>query len=746
MNLTAIFAVFLLVLTSGWAVEEHSIAEPDVSQTAPIQSIGETNHAAQSIFDDDNDDDSGAENGLANQPTASSAKSISREEIASPLVSSKEELEESPVEQSTVPLPNDPEPEMPTTTLNSEPVQSSESKPFTAENEMPNREEVVGDSDDDAEYLSLEELRLINEIVQQIPSPPSDSPTSSATLEAKAEKVLELINQNESASLESSPPLDEALVQHAIASSTDDLSQLENTVDELLPSSQNPSSSDSNSDLSKSSPVISSEPKSDHTTAQSPEDALKSQTTATFPPELISLGAINLNLLPPFADPSIRQYQLNMSLPLLDQLELSVTLQELYQGQVEAVGTGQQQLLYETIYQLGLLSGSVPSIAQGHLSLLSGTLTVTSSEAIQLETLSSSSSSFDSWRDLQFQLQQASSNLLFVGKLAKSGSPSSDGAISYRCEVSFSVGPVSGRYHLRLEKQQQPQPGQQPVGKQQQQPCPWISLDHELTTTPEDVLYFHSFIDHICNGSAAPANSEDSQMNIEIVLKSALWPLANFNLNQTFNFGTAGDELMHASHPLFDIAVDGFWNSDSIYSKRLKIHPSAIGAHFLPFVPSNLKAIFTRIQQTDGLSKAYTLNIERSPELTSQASQQGQVALSERLSLSLLVVKITSAFISATTIVFSANGALFSEFVSLFELFFDSLFATIEEPYFVYFDLHQFQFAFELTAFVLVFLLVYMLLSFVDLVDTVIRIVLIVLFVEICVATIGVQLISLGYM
>lgn len=730
MNLTAIFCLFLLVLTSGWAKDDFS-SQPVSYPTDPSNSTAENVviHATESNF--------GRNDGLSNIEIENlpviSAESIKEETVSSEssIDEFKETAEKQSVfeeEQSSVPLPNDPEPAVPDQSehIITDTYDAAEPKPFTSQNDLPRTAEE--NLDDDAEYLSLEELNLINEIVKQIPS--SSGPNAD-TLEAKADRVLELINKNESVlsdNINQVSPLDETIVEPPL--SLADLPQIDkiiesaNAVYNPMPNEKTSSVNETNNSEDLNSALesnIFAEPQS----VLSEPKELPSQSAL---PESISLGQINLNLLPPFAEPSIRQFQVNMSLPLLNQIELSVTLQELLQGEVSPN-------LFETIYQVGALFGSVPSIAQGDLSLLSGTLTVISSQAIQLENLAST---MDSWKDVQFQLHQESANLLFVGKVEKS-SPSSDAFVKYQSEISFQIGPISGKYHLRLERQGE-------LSEIKKQPCPWLSLDHELTTTPEDVFYFHSFIDHICkNNGAENVDSDDSQMKIAITLKSAVWPLANFNLNQTFNFGFVGNEVMQASHPLFDIAVDGFWNSDSIYSKTLKISPSAIGTHLLPFLPSNLKAIFTRIQQGDGLSKEYTLNIEKSPNLTKNGHQE-QVTTSNRLSLSSLVVKIISAFISATTIVFSANGAIFTEFVSHFEFLLDLLFALIDEQYFVYFDLHQLQLAFELTAFLIIILLCYMLLSFVDLLDTVIRIVLIVLFVEICVATIGVQLISLGYM
>lgn len=427
-------------------------------------------------------------------------------------------------------------------------------------------------------------------------------------------------------------------------------------------------------------------------------------------PDLLPLGQINVNLLAPFTDPKIKQFQLNFTFPIFNHFEMTITLQELFQGEI----TPQ---IYETTYQIGALFGHLSgnSAKRTQLSLLSGTLTTTSSEAVRIENLSAGGH----LKSIRFQLQQESTDLLLVGIVEKDA-PSSTGIEGYKSKVSFQMGQVSANYKLRLEKQTDPKIA-----------CPWLSLDHELTTQPADIFYFHSFIDHICNFNE---NGSD-RMNIEIILKSALWPLANLHLNQTFNFASVGDELMQATHSLFDIAVSGFWNGDSVYSKTLTLNPSSIGSHVLPLLPAKLKAIFTRYQMADGHSRSYTVNIEKS---------HNEQFTPERLSLSVLAVKITGAFISAITIVLSANGAFFSATLSQLEFLIEHLLTSIE-PELLPLDIWKFQLAIEITAFIIILFFFHFILSFASLFETVNRLLLIILFVEICVATIGVQLIAIGF-
>lgn len=425
-------------------------------------------------------------------------------------------------------------------------------------------------------------------------------------------------------------------------------------------------------------------------------------------PDSLPLGQINVNLLAPFTDQKIKQFQLNFNFPIFNHFEMTITLQELFQGEIAPQ-------IYETTYQMGALFGHLSENSAKQLSLLSGTLTTTSSEAIRIENLSAGGQ----LKSIQFQLQQESTDLILVGIVEKDA-PSGTGIEGYQSKVSFQMGQVSANYKLRLERQTDPKIA-----------CPWLTLDHELTTQPADIFYFHSFIDHICNFNKKGSD----RMNIEIILKSALWPLANLHLNQTFNFASVGDELMQATHSLFDIAVSGFWNGDSVYSKTLTLNPSSIGSQVLPLLPAKLKAIFTRYQLADGHSRSYTVNIEKSHD---------EQFTPERLSLSVLAVKITGAFISATTIVLSANGAFFSAALAQLEFLIEHLLASIEQPELLPLDIWKFQLAIEITAFIIILFFFHFILSFANLFETVNRLLLSILFVEISVATI-VQLIALGF-
>src|SRR5699024_6056347 len=113
-------------------------------------------------------------------------------------------------------------------------------------------------------------------------------------------------------------------------------------------------------------------------------------------------------------------------------------------------------------------------------------------------------------------------------------------------------------------------------------------------------------------------------------------------------------------------------------------------------------------------SKSYTVNVERSSESESQST-------SNRLSLSSLVTKITAAFITATTVVFSANGALFSGMLSQIECLIYQALVSIEQSHYIPVDIFQFQLALELVAFLVILWLVYFLLSFTNLFETVLH-------------------------
>lgn len=113
--------------------------------------------------------------------------------------------------------------------------------------------------------------------------------------------------------------------------------------------------------------------------------------------------------------------------------------------------------------------------------------------------------------------------------------------------------------------------------------CPWLKLNHSLLTEPPSILEFQSSIENRC------PNAND--VRIFIQLASDFWPMANFVLNQQFNFDENGDEQMNAMHPLFDVVILGKWWPESKiddqifkYEKEmhLKIKPTNtyIHAHY----------------------------------------------------------------------------------------------------------------------------------------------------------------------
>jgi len=98
--------------------------------------------------------------------------------------------------------------------------------------------------------------------------------------------------------------------------------------------------------------------------------------------------------------------------------------------------------------------------------------------------------------------------------------------------------------------------------------CPTITLWHNVTTSPQSLLYFSSNVSEVCDSV-----SESSQMAINISLSSDVWHLANAELTQIFNFGkNDGSESMNASHPLMDVSVVANWdrNAKLLHLKRAK--------------------------------------------------------------------------------------------------------------------------------------------------------------------------------
>lgn len=81
--------------------------------------------------------------------------------------------------------------------------------------------------------------------------------------------------------------------------------------------------------------------------------------------------------------------------------------------------------------------------------------------------------------------------------------------------------------------------------------CPWLHLNHSLRTEPPSILEFQSAIENRC------PNVND--VRIFIQLASDFWPMANFVLNQQFNFDANGNEQMTAQHALFDVLIMGKW-------------------------------------------------------------------------------------------------------------------------------------------------------------------------------------------
>lgn len=113
--------------------------------------------------------------------------------------------------------------------------------------------------------------------------------------------------------------------------------------------------------------------------------------------------------------------------------------------------------------------------------------------------------------------------------------------------------------------------------------CPWIELEHSLETNPKELLHFHSKVDHQCNGK--------DEMLIKIETASSLWPLANFNLVQHFEFGDNGNEICKVVHPLLQMVITGLW-SPQIYQKKLELTSGQL-------VPAKVEVSLNWLQNKD---------------------------------------------------------------------------------------------------------------------------------------------------
>ena len=420
----------------------------------------------------------------------------------------------------------------------------------------------------------------------------------------------------------------------------------------------------------------------------------------------ISSDIISLNLIKAIDDTTAQKWFLNVSLPFWSKFQFTILLKEYYQGQLD-------ESTFETIYQI-----EFSNVAE--IGLLSGTVTIVSNEPILLER--NELSIEGKWKSIRIQLEQKSNNIVLHGKL-ETDSPSDDGIHKYNGDLSFQIENVSGNYELRFAKQ---------FGHDDN-PCPWFQVYNRLTTLPEEFISFESTVDHQCE------QEDKNQMNIMINLKSNVWQMANFHLDQVFNFGYYGDEAMESTHPLMNLAINAYWKGDALYSKTLKLSPSMIGQLAIPWLPANLEATFTRVR--NDANQKYTINIDKSSNPF--GGYEKLTMETNRLTLSTLVVKIISAFISAMTVVLNANGAILSTVLTQLELIIDQLLSLAKVDQLIPLDIWQYHLALELTIFIILLSIVAILLSAIGLFGTVIRFSLILLFIEICIVTIGIQMISI---
>lgn len=137
------------------------------------------------------------------------------------------------------------------------------------------------------------------------------------------------------------------------------------------------------------------------------------------------------------------------------------------------------------------------------------------------------------------------SNLNIFGKSKTILKKQSSGLIIEKW-LDFNQGSdLKGQYNLTLIKNNS---------------CPSITLFHNLTLNPKEILFFSSNVTENCYQQNDELSSE---MNINITVESLLWQLVNGKLKQLFVFNkNDGWETMNATHPLADISVTGKWNKD----------------------------------------------------------------------------------------------------------------------------------------------------------------------------------------